>query len=466
MRHRQEASSAGTRAFITLGLTLGLLVPFGAAPASAATTEGRITFDNGGPTRPWVVDADGVDRREIASSGGANLGYPRLSPDGRTVSYLTITECTGCFEIWRADVASGDIKKIVAVNKYMVYWGAPWSPDGKRIAYTAYNDTGVYLDVAKRKNDVHIVTRTGGKVRKIDACAGMSLPEVHWLDWSGNGKLWAACEPNSANPAATAAFDSRWRVYRMNADGSGQTVIHILPQRHQVRGLAVSRDGKKVLVSSEHRDTDARRAVIIRSSGVTRIDALYEVTSWSPDGKHLVGWTSGAGLWRIKANGTGKQAIPGTQAQDLNPHWSKVEPCAGGAQPSNGGVLLIGDAGNNLLEGTDGNDVICGGGGNDILIGNGGNDVIYGDAGDDQLVGGAGNDRLEGGSGADLLKGGPGDDRLVGGPGTDRLEGEDGDDTIIARDGVRDQVRGGGGRDKARIDPGLDLVVSVETLLP
>jgi hypothetical protein len=465
MEVRSETSSGGKRALTALGLVISMLVLLAAAPASAATTAGRITFNNGGTNRNWVVDADGANRQEIASSGGV-LGYPRLSPDGRTTSYLTITECTGCFEIWKADVASGDIKKVVAVNKSMGYWGAPWSPNGKQLAYTAFNDTGVYIDVAKRMNDVYIVTRNGGQVRKIDVCTGMSLPEVHLLDWSGNGKLWAACEPNSANPAAAAAFDTRWRVYRMNADGSGQTAIHILPQRHQVRGLAVSRDGKKVLVSSEHRDTDARRAVIIRSSGVTRIDSLYGATSWSPDGKHLVGWTSGAGLWRIRANGSGKQAIPGTQAQDFNPHWSKVEPCAGGAQPSNGGVLLIGDAGNNLLEGTDGNDVICGGGGNDILIGYGGNDIIYGDAGDDQLVGGAGNDRLVGGSGADLLKGGPGNDRLVGGPGTDRLEGEGGDDTIIARDGVRDQVRGGGGQDKARIDQGKDFVVSIETILP
>lgn len=461
MRHRQEASSAGTRVLIALGLALGILVPLGLAPASAATTEGRLVFLEAGDI--VVADADGADRRTLAPNAFGGSSRPRLSPDGRTVSYWR--NAAGFWEIWRADVASGDLKKIVSGN-YTEYFGAPWSPDGKRIAYSAYNDTGVYLDVAKRANDVHIVTREGVKIRKIDACPGMSLPKVHWLDWSGNGKLWAACEPNSANPAATAAFDTRWRVYRMNADGSGQTAFHILPDRHEVRALAVSRDGKKVLVSSEHRSTDARRTVVVTASGVTRIDALYGATSWSPAGKHLVGWTNGAGLWRIKANGTGKQAIPGTQVQDLNPHWSKVEPCAGGAQPSNGGVLLIGDAGNNLLEGTNGNDVICGGGGNDILIGNGGNDVIYGDAGDDQLLGGAGNDRLVGGAGNDLLKGGPGNDRLVGGPGTDRLEGEDGEDTIIARDGVRDQVRGGGGQDKARIDPGKDFVVSIETILP
>lgn len=455
-------------ALMAFGLTVGLLA--GSLPASAATTEGRITFKRRDsqavpPQEVWAMDADGANAVELTPSGWDSGGTrPSLSPDGRTVASLVQIGSSQTFRLWLFDVHSGDTKDF-ATNTDTDTSHVVWSPDGKRLAY------------AKRSNArVYIISRTGAVIRSFKVCqsfpTGYDLVEVGFphFAWSADGKLWLACHGiNGLSAASSAApFGTQTLIYRMNADGSGQQVFYKLPRNHGFTGvsLPVSRDGKKLLVTSAHHDTqDVQRTVVVTKAGVTRRDALRGATNWSPNGKKLVGESSD-GLWTIRSNGTGKKAIPGTQAGDRLAHWSRVEPCAAGAQPGPGGKLLIGDATDNLLEGTDAADVICGGGGNDILIGNGGNDIIYGDAGNDQLVDGSGNDRLVGGNGADLLKGGPGNDRLVGGPGTDRLEGEDGDDTIIARDGVRDQVRGGVGLDKARIDRGKDFVISIETILP
>jgi hypothetical protein len=455
-------------ALMALGLTFGLLA--GSLPASAATTEGRITFKRASspgvpPQEVWAMDADGANAVELTPSGWDYGGTrPSLSPDGRTVASLVQIGNSQTFTLWLFDVHSGDTKDIATPKTDTSVSGVVWSPDGKRLAYARGSNARVY-----------IISRTGAVLRSFKVCqsipTGYDQVEVGFtrFAWSADGKLWLACVGTRGIAAASspAASGTQTLIYRMNADGSGQQVFYKVPRNHGFQGiyLPVSRDGRKLLVTIKHRDTDARRTVIVTKTGVTRRDALESATNWSPNGKKLVGENSG-GLWTIKADGTGKKAIPGTQAGDRFAHWGRVEPCAGGAQPGPGGKLLIGDATDNLLEGTDADDVICGGGGNDILLGFGGNDVIYGDAGDDQLVGGAGNDRLIGGSGADLLKGGPGNDRLVGGGAKDRLEGEGGNDTIIARDGVRDQVRGGGGQDQARIDQGKDLVVSIETILP
>ncbi|HEY8117621.1 MAG TPA: hypothetical protein VIE91_00130 [Methylophilaceae bacterium] len=56
------------------------------------------------------------------------------------------------------------------------------------------------------------------------------------------------------------------------------------------------------------------------------------------------------------------------------------------------GIVLVGNAGNNVLSGSSASDIIEGGIGNDSLVGGAGNDSLVGGAGNDTLAGGAGND--------------------------------------------------------------------------
>ena len=115
----------------------------------------------------WVTDVDGEGRERLAPVARQ---YPRLSPDGTTVSYWSNVD--GVARIWRADVASGDLTK-VALGGSTEYDGAPWSPDSSQLVYTAHPGTGSsYQDMAKRFNDVYIVNRAGVRVRKIDVCTG------------------------------------------------------------------------------------------------------------------------------------------------------------------------------------------------------------------------------------------------------------------------------------------------------
>lgn len=110
------------------------------------------------------------------------------------------------------------------------------------------------------------------------------------------------------------------------------------------------------------------------------------------------------------------------------------------------GLILIGNALDNVLEGGEGRDKLVGGGGDDVLIG--GRDTLASrdinntidvkdladqtesyDVGDD-LFGGRGNDMLLGGAGNDLLNGGNGDDTLFGQAGADVFLGGAGVDTV------------------------------------
>jgi Ca2+-binding RTX toxin-like protein len=156
-------------------------------------------------------------------------------------------------------------------------------------------------------------------------------------------------------------------------------------------------------------------------------------------------------------------------------------------ESSNPGLVITGDAGNNVLNGSaldevfnglDGNDTIHGRGGNDTLNGDNGNDVLLGYAGADVLNGGAGidraahwtaaaairadlqfvnvntgdaagetyisienlqgtnfNDDLRGNNAANTIWGGNGNDMILGRGGNDMLIGQGGDDVFVFGNG-------------------------------
>ncbi|MBS8260641.1 hypothetical protein DYI23_10460 [Roseibium polysiphoniae] len=170
----------------------------------------------------------------------------------------------------------------------------------------------------------------------------------------------------------------------------------------------------------------------------------------------------------------------------------------------NKGLMLVGDATDNVLDGTVEGDTLEGLSGNDVLNGDLGDDTLLGGAGDDALnggdgvdtahygdiatavvvdlaagtaTGGGGNDTLtsienatgtlandtltgnaeanvlKGRRGDDLISGGGGDDELYGGAGNDTLSGGEGDDWLDGGTGT-DVLEGGAGSDTYSISVG------------
>lgn len=115
---------------------------------------------------------------------------------------------------------------------------------------------------------------------------------------------------------------------------------------------------------------------------------------------------------------------------------------------TDGGVTVIGNAGENVIIGRAGADILNGMGSADLLRGGGGNDQLNGGDGVDDLRGEVGNDQLNGDAGDDFLFGGGGADILDGGTGADWMGGGAQNDVYYV-DNVGDLVieAAGGGRD-------------------
>jgi Ca2+-binding RTX toxin-like protein len=172
-------------------------------------------------------------------------------------------------------------------------------------------------------------------------------------------------------------------------------------------------------------------------TGVTRLTdspALDALSAFSPDGTKIVFVSDRAAQGSRKLFVMNKDGGSQTRlitasgySYQMVPDWQPIaakDPCT-----------IRGTIHSDRLIGTAKADVICGLGGNDIINGL------------------AGNDRIDGGAGNDQINGGPGSDTLIGGAGNDWFN---------SKDRAVDHVNGGPGTDRALVDPGIDVLSSIE----
>jgi dipeptidyl aminopeptidase/acylaminoacyl peptidase len=80
-----------------------------------------------------VVDAKGVHRPFV--TGRVNVGVIRWAPDGQFISFLSRRDDDRARAIYRIPRDGGEASRVFAHDTDIVSYA--WSPDGKRIAFTA-----------------------------------------------------------------------------------------------------------------------------------------------------------------------------------------------------------------------------------------------------------------------------------------------------------------------------------------
>src|ERR671935_80336 len=93
----------------------------------------RIVFDSnraGGPTKLYVMDADGSHVTQLTSGPGTDE-TPAWSPDGRRLAF--VSDRGGNPEIWIMNADATDAQQLVEVPGRCT--SPKWSPDGKWISF-------------------------------------------------------------------------------------------------------------------------------------------------------------------------------------------------------------------------------------------------------------------------------------------------------------------------------------------
>jgi Tol biopolymer transport system component len=179
------------------------------------------------------------------------------------------------------------------------------SPDGRRVAYSAYRDDG--------QERLTVVGRDGTGAR---ALTGWHH-EIDWPRWRADGRAIAFWRWDAAPPGRT---DSLWRV---GADGSG------LRSLGPGMAPAWSPDGRRLVFS----DRDNIWTMRADGSGRRRVtsfgaDAEVTTTTWSPDGR----WIAFGGnrseaerryIWLVRPSGRGlhRLRLPSRLGHPRNVDW-------------------------------------------------------------------------------------------------------------------------------------------------
>ena len=209
--------------------------------SATLATDGTLLYTRGAAShRMVVVDAHGATRPlgGVVGDARGEPMHPRVSPDGRRLS-VQIPRPDGRYDVWVYDLASGTPTRLTTSGDVD---GPEWTPDGRRIIYTAPN--GGRAAFWSQPADGSGAAERLGDNSGFDATI---TPDGHTLvfmqNLNGHWGIWsAALDGDSASrasrPVLTGPYnvympaispDGRWLAYVSTESGSDEVYVRPFP---------------------------------------------------------------------------------------------------------------------------------------------------------------------------------------------------------------------------------------------
>jgi WD40-like Beta Propeller Repeat len=221
----------------------------------------------GGERGIWVMNADGSNALQVASSG--NVSVPSWSPDGSTIAYAARADGRTEIHLVNPDGTSDRIVHAQGAEGTFSIFSAQFSPDGTQILFDRGTDSGF---------DIFVMDTDGTNVRRVTTTGSDYDP--HWSP-DGTQIVFTRQEVVEAGGRSVATSD----IFVMRADGS-----------------------------------DVRRL----TSGDDRSTNLYP--QWAPDGTkiaYLAGITGGPGAL-VVMNADGSNPVSLVERNVLGISWQAL----------------------------------------------------------------------------------------------------------------------------------------------
>ena len=276
-------------------------------PASApGEPYGKIVFTcqvtgNEETNQLCMVNADGSGWQQLTSNYSANFTYPSLSPDGKSIIY--VSNESGNYEIFELPLGVSPIQLTFGIGKL----NAPEiSPDGKSIVFT--NKTG--------GNTVWLMNRDGSNTQEI-----FGQPRGWGWDptWSADDSQILFASGSAQNPNLK-IMDRNGQNVRLAANLEG------------IRGRSDwSPDGR--LIATYLGESWVREIYIFNSDGTDIRQITREgnnlAPSFSPDGQWLAftsyrdnyGDNNGCEIYIMKIDGSDIRRLTNNDYCDWQPRW-------------------------------------------------------------------------------------------------------------------------------------------------
>jgi TolB protein len=220
----------------------------------------KITFNRhqNGTIRPYIMNVDGSNLRELPIFSGHKVGAGMWSPDDSKLAIHANVD--GDPDIYIYDIATESIKQIVSNNS--IDWIPDWSPDGTELIFYS-NKSGMF------------------RIYKVDA-DGTNLELLR------DETVTEERAPRFSPDGSKIAFFGRdefydWGIYTVDSDGNN------------LKGVS----------NIAHVDE-------LYPSWTPQNQILY---------KRLKGNNTGYGLYLINPNGTNRRELLDTEFNEMNAHW-------------------------------------------------------------------------------------------------------------------------------------------------
>jgi tricorn protease len=224
----------------------------------------------------WSAPAEGGDATRLTVSFGT-CSYPRLSPDGEWVAFVSTDE--GNPELYVMPARGGEPKRLTFLGATLA-WTTGWSEDGKEIYFVA-NPTTWY----EGETRPFVIARDGGTPCELN------VGHARALSLGPNGRL--AIGRNAADPA-------RWKRYRggtsgeiwIDRDGNGVFTKLPLPNGNPCWPMWI---GERIFFLADHEGIGNIYSYALDGGGITRHthEKEYYVRFPSTDGERIL-YTAGA----------------------------------------------------------------------------------------------------------------------------------------------------------------------------
>ena len=292
-------------AAITASLVVGASHP---AQAALPGANGKLAFtsDRDGNTEIYVMNADGTGPTRLTNNPAAIM-VPRLVARGENRLHQRSGRQHRDLRDERRRQRPDQPHQQHGGRHY-----APWSPDGRKIAFTSERDGNP---------EIYVMNADGSAQTRLTN--NTALDEAP--DWS----------PDGTKIAFASNRDGNAEIYVMNADGSGQTNLTNHTTAFDIPDW--SPDGAKIAFRSNR---DGRSDAIYVMNAVDGDGAAMGTTyqahirlerrchpAWSPDGKKIAFTSDRVGNYQIHvmdADGSDQTNLTGNSSQNYGPDWQPL----------------------------------------------------------------------------------------------------------------------------------------------
>ena len=230
-----------------------------------AGTTGILAFlsNRDGSWNLWAMTPTGTELTQLTQTGGLT-SRPNWSPDGQRIAFSAFA--SGGYQVFVADSDGGNPQQLT--NTTATDWEAWWSPDGERLAFasTRTGESEIYTMLADGSEQRMIGDQSGFLCypawspdgSKLIFTSGSDIVTVDLDDPVGTRRVISSGRDPSFSPDGTRITFARWigdafDVFVADADGSNEVRLttHPAPDWNPV----FSHDGAKIAFAS-YRDAN------------------------------------------------------------------------------------------------------------------------------------------------------------------------------------------------------------------